>query len=53
MIQLEADSNDLFIIQVYMSTSGADDNDVEEVYAGIEELLKLTKRKDNVFIMGN
>lgn len=53
MIQLEANSNDLFIIQVCMPTSGADDDDVEETYAGIEELLKLTKRKDKVFVMGN
>jgi len=33
--------------------SGTDDEDVEEVYDGIEELPKLTKGKDNVFIMGD
>lgn len=53
MIQLEADLNDLFIVQVYMPTSGADAEDVEEPYAVIEELLKLTKGKDNVFIMSD
>lgn len=53
MIQLEAYSNDLFGIQVYISTSEADDEVIEEVYAEIEELLKLMKGKDNVFIMGN
>jgi len=36
-----------------MLMSRTDDEDVEEVYDGIEELLKLTKRKDNVFIMGD
>lgn len=53
MIQLEAEPYDLFIIQVYMPTSRADDEEIEEVYAGIEELLKLTKGKDNVIIMGD
>jgi len=53
MIQLEAEPNDLFVIQVYMPTSRADDEEIEEVYAGIEELLKLTKGKDNVVIMGD
>lgn len=36
-----------------MPKSGADDDDVEETYARIEELLKLIKRKDKVFVMGN
>jgi len=53
MIQLEAEPNDLFIIQIYMTTSRADDEEIEEVYAGIEELLKLSKGKDNVIIMGD
>lgn len=35
-----------------MPTSGADDY-VEEVYARIEELLKLSKRKNNAFVTGD
>lgn len=53
MIQLEAEPNDLFVIQVYMPTSRADDEEIEEVYAEIEELLKLTKGKDNIIVMGD
>lgn len=36
-----------------MPTSRADDEEIEDVYAGIEKLLKLTKGKDKVFIMGD
>lgn len=53
MILLEADPNDIFIIQVYMPRSRAVNDDVEEAHAEIEELLKLTKRKDYVFVIGD
>lgn len=43
MIQLEAEPNNPFVIQVYMLTSRADDEEIKEVQAGIEELLILTK----------
>ncbi|XP_025419604.1 craniofacial development protein 2-like [Sipha flava] len=36
-----------------MPTSKANDEEVEEVYAGIEELMKHTKPHDNVIIMGD
>lgn len=36
-----------------MPTSKADDEEVEKVYAGIEELKKHTKPHDNVIIMGD
>jgi len=36
-----------------MPMSKADDEELEEVYAGIEELLKHTKPHDNVIIMGD
>jgi len=34
-----------------MPTINANDEEVEEVYAGIEELIKLTKGEDNLIIM--
>lgn len=37
----------------YMQTTRDDDGEVEEVYAGIEMLLKHTKAHDNVMIMGD
>jgi exonuclease III len=48
---MESTPNNLAIIQIYMPTSKANDEKVEEVYAGIEELLKHTKPHDNVIIM--
>jgi hypothetical protein len=50
---MESTPNNLAIIQVYMPTSKANDEEVEEVYAGIEELMKHTKPQDNVIIMGD
>ncbi|XP_060882053.1 craniofacial development protein 2-like [Metopolophium dirhodum] len=53
LIKIESTPNNLVIIQVYMPTSKADDEEVEEVYAGIEELIQHTKPHDNVIIMGD
>ncbi|KAL4152963.1 hypothetical protein QTP88_000796 [Uroleucon formosanum] len=54
LVKMESTPNiNLAIIQVYMSTSKTDDEEVEEVYAGIEELMKHTKPHDNVIIMGD
>jgi len=38
MVKMESTSNNLVIIQVYMPTSKSDDEEVEEVYAGIIEI---------------
>jgi len=53
LVKMESTPKNLAIIQVYMPTSKADDEEVEEVYAGIEELMKHTKPHDNVIIMGD
>jgi len=37
LVKIESTPNNLTIIQVYMPTSKADDEEVEELYAGIEE----------------
>jgi len=51
LVKVESTPVNLAIIQVYMPTSKSNDEEVEEVYAGIEELLKHTKPHDNVIIM--
>ena len=43
----------LTLIQVYAPTSDADEEEREEVYNCIEELLEHTPRKDAVIVMGN
>lgn len=53
LVKVESTLNNLAIIQVYMPTSKSNDEEVKEVYAGIEELLKHTKPHDNVIIMGD
>jgi len=49
---MESTPNNLAIIQVYMLTSKTDDEEMEEMYAGIEELMKHTKPQDNLIVMG-
>lgn len=48
LVEMESISNNLVIIQVYMPTLKADD---EEVYASIDELMKHSKSHNNVIIM--
>jgi hypothetical protein len=36
-----------------MPTTNANDEEVEELYARIEELIKFTKGEDNLIIMGD
>jgi len=52
-VKIEPIPSNLAIIQVHMPTKKADDEEVEEVYAGIDELLKHIKPHDNVIIMGD
>lgn len=53
MVKLRSYPNDTIILQVYMPTSNNDNGEVEKLYEYIEELLKLTKQKDNLIIMGD
>lgn len=53
MVKLRSYPNDTIILQVYMPTSNDDIGEVEKIYEDIEELLKLTKQKDNLIIMGD
>lgn len=42
MIKLKSFPNNIDIIQVYMPTTQASDNEVEEIYEKIKELINLT-----------
>ena len=41
------------VIQVYASTSNAEEAEVEQFYKDLHDLLELTPKKDVLFIMGD
>ena len=41
------------VIQVYASTSNAEEAEVEQFYEDLQDLLELTLKKDVVFITGD
>ena len=41
------------IIQIYTSTSGHDDNEVEQVYQQLQEIIDQTSKKDILIEQGN
>ena len=41
------------VIQVYASTSNAEEAEVEQFYENLQDLLELTPQKDVVFITGD
>lgn len=53
LIKLRTKPNDIVLFQVYFPTSDAEDDAIEEVYSGLEELCKLAKGEDNLIIMGD
>ncbi|KAL4083943.1 hypothetical protein QTP88_029259 [Uroleucon formosanum] len=53
MVKVKAEPSDIVIIQVYFPTTETEDNEIEEMYAGLEELCKLTKGSDNLIIIGD
>ena len=52
-VHLQAKPMNLTLIQVYAPTSDADEEEREEVYNCLEELLEHTPRKDAVIVMGD
>jgi len=52
-IKIDTKPVNTFIIQVYMPTSGHGDDEVEEMYEQIDEIIKLSKGKDNMIIIGD
>ena len=43
----------IIVIQVYAPTSNAEEAEVEWFYGDLQDLLKLTPKKDGVFIIGD
>ena len=41
------------VTQVYASTSNAEEAEAEQFYEDLQDLLELTPKKDNLFIIGN
>ena len=41
------------VIQVYALTSNAEETEVEQFYEDLQDLLKLTPKKDALFIIGD
>ena len=41
------------VIQVYALTSNAEEAEIEQFYEDLQDLLKLTSKKDVIFIIGD
>jgi hypothetical protein len=53
MVKLKGEPRDIVIIQVYMPTSDHEDEEVDEMYEQIEELVDKQKGTDCVIVMGD
>jgi len=53
LIKITAEPVDVVLIQVYMPTTNAEDEEVEAMYEEIEQLVKKEKAADQVIIMGD
>ena len=53
LVRIKADPVDIVLLQVYMPTTEAEDEEIELMYEQIEELIKKEKATDQVIIMGD
>jgi hypothetical protein len=53
MVKFKAEPRDIVVIQAYFPTTEAEDNEIEEMHAGLEELCKLVKGTDNLITIGD
>lgn len=53
MITLRTEPKDTVLIQTYMPTSSYSDDEVEDIYEQLEEVLMKVKEDDNLIIMGD
>ena len=51
--RLQGKPFNITVIQVYAPTSNAEETEVERFYEDLQDLLKLTPKKDVLFIMGD
>lgn len=48
MVKVKTEPNDTIIIQLYMPTSGAPDEEIEKIYDEVNKLIDTTKADDNI-----
>ncbi|KAI5718650.1 hypothetical protein M8J77_024598 [Diaphorina citri] len=53
LVKIKSSPADTVIIQVYMPTSNAEDEEIERMYEEINDLIDKTRAEDNVIIMGD
>ena len=52
-VRLQVKPFNITVIQVYAPTSNAEEAEVERLYEDLQDLLKLTPKKDVLFIIGD
>ncbi|XP_059048932.1 craniofacial development protein 2-like [Achroia grisella] len=52
-VKIKADSTNLIIIQVYMPTSSYPDEEIEDMYNRIDEIIDTVNKNDNLIVMGD
>ncbi|CAI6352699.1 unnamed protein product [Macrosiphum euphorbiae] len=52
-IKIETKPVDTFILQVYMQTSTHKDEEIEEIYEQINEVIEMTNEKTNLIVLGD
>jgi len=50
---IETESKDIFIVQVYIPTYNSSEREIEKVYGGIEKVIEKVKGDENLIIMGD
>ena len=53
LIRIKAEPVDIVILQIYMPTTDANDEEIELIYEQIEELMEKEKATDQVIVMGD
>ena len=52
-VHFQGKSFNITVIQVYAPTSNAEETEVEDFYGDLKRLLKLTPKRDVLFIIGD
>ena len=52
-VQFQSEPFNTTVIQVYASTSNAEEAEIEQFYEDLQDLLELTPNKDVLFIIGH
>ena len=52
-VHLQGKPFNITVIQVYATTSNAEEAEVEQFYEDLQDLLELTPKKDALFIIGD